>query len=248
MKVRKGYLRPMARIDKSTYTFLRQLAAHNDRTWFEEHRRDYEAAQEDVAAFAQELLDRLSRTDVISTENGKKALFRIYRDVRFSKSKVPYKTNFAGGFTRDGRQRRGGYYFHLSPSESIVGGGFYDIEREDLKRIREELGADAGAMCEVLADANFRRLYGSLRGDQLKTSPPGLPYGPSEHRSATLQAVLRRPRLYRAGRTLGGVHRPGRGGAAGATALLRLLQRGADYGCERRKYTGLNGLFHTRYF
>ena len=173
MKVRKGYLRPMARIDKSTYTFLRQLAAHNDRTWFEEHRADYERARENVAAFAQELLDRLSKTDVISTQNGKKSLFRIFRDVRFSKIKVPYKTNFAGGFTRDGLQRRGGYYFHLSPTENTVGGGFYGIEREDIKRIREELGADSGAMREVLADPDFQRLYGALRGDQLKTSPQG---------------------------------------------------------------------------
>ena len=163
----------MTRIDKSTYTFLRQLAAHNDRGWFEEHRGQYEAARENVASFAQELLDRLSKTDVISTENGKKSLFRIYRDVRFSKNKLPYKTNFAGSFTRDGKQRRGGYYFHLSPQENMVGGGFYGIERHDLKRIREELGGDAGAVREILAENNFRRLYGELRGERLRTAPQG---------------------------------------------------------------------------
>lgn len=165
----------MSRINKSTFTFLRQLAANNDRTWFEEHREAYDAARENVAAFAQELLDRLGKTDVLSTESGKKSLFRIYRDVRFSKNKLPYKTNIAGSFTRDGRQRRGGYYFSLSPTENIVGGGFYGMERDDLKRVREELGADAGAMRDVLSAEPFGRLYGTLRGEQLKTAPQGYP-------------------------------------------------------------------------
>ncbi|CAH1001678.1 hypothetical protein LEM8419_02584 [Neolewinella maritima] len=165
----------MARIEHATYTFLRQLAAHNDRDWFAAHREAYDAARANVAAFAQELLDRLAKTDVISTQNGKKALFRIYRDVRFSKNKLPYKTNFAGSFTRDGKQRRGGYYFHLSPSENMVGGGFYGIERADLKRIREELDGDAGALREITGAKEFTRLYGTLRGEQLKTAPQGYP-------------------------------------------------------------------------
>ncbi len=165
----------MARIHASTYDFLRALAANNDRGWFEEHRATYEAARDNVADFADELLRRLRRADVISTENGRKALFRIYRDVRFSKNKLPYKTNLAGGFTRDGRQRRGGYYFALSPGENMVGGGFYGIERDDLKRIREELGADAGELRAILGAESFQRLFGHLRGDQLKTAPAGYP-------------------------------------------------------------------------
>lgn len=159
----------------STYTFLHQLAAHNDRDWFEAHRGQYEAARDNVAEFAQELLDRLSTTDVIATENGRKALKRIFRDVRFSKNKLPYKTNFAGSFTRDGKQRRGGYYFHLGPAENLVGGGFYGMERDDLKRIREELGGDAGEMRDIIEAKEFGRLYGDLRGEQLKTAPQGYP-------------------------------------------------------------------------
>lgn len=162
-------------ITPSTYHFLRQLSRHNDRNWFAEHRGEYEAALSNVADFADELLERLRKTDVISTENGKKSLLRIYRDVRFSKSKLPYKPRFAGRFRRDGWQRRGGYYFHFSPEGNRVGGGFFGIERDDLKRIRQELGADAGEMRSIIGADAFGRLFGELRGEQLKTAPQGYP-------------------------------------------------------------------------
>ena len=164
-----------AMIEPATYTFLRQLAANNDRDWFAANKQRYEASRHNVAEFSDELIQRLKRTDLISTENGKKSLFRIYRDVRFSKNKDPYKTSIAGSYTRDGRARRGGYYFQFSPTENLVGGGFYGIERDDLQRIREELGADAGAMRAIIEAPAFRRLYGELRGERLKTSPRGYP-------------------------------------------------------------------------
>lgn len=165
----------MPTIHRSTFDFLRELSAHNDREWFAEHKDHYEAARTNVAEFADELLRRMQKTDVISTENGRKALFRIYRDVRFSKNKLPYKTNIAGSFTRDGHLRRGGYYFTLSPGRNAVGGGFYGIERDDLKRIREELAASAGEMRSILAGEAFTRHFSGLLGEQLKTSPQGYP-------------------------------------------------------------------------
>lgn len=171
----------MSQIKKSTLTFLKKLAKNNDRDWFKEHKPVYEAARENVAEFADALLERLRETDVLETENGKKSLYRIYRDVRFSKNKDPYKTNFAGGFTRDGKLRRGGYYFHICPvgtannfgGGSFVGGGFYGIERDDLKRVRDELAINATDMREILADPDFVRVFGEMQGDQLKTAPKG---------------------------------------------------------------------------
>ena len=163
----------MPKIAPSTYDFLRELAAHNDRDWFADNKHRYETARANVADFADELLARLRKTDVISTENGRKSLFRIYRDVRFSQDKRPYKTNIAGSFTRDGRLRRGGYYFSLSPERNMVGGGFYGIERDDLKRLRQDLAASAGEMRSILNDDTFRETLGQLRGEQLKTSPQG---------------------------------------------------------------------------
>ena len=165
----------MPKIAPSTYAFLRELAANNDRDWFADNKHRYEAARANVAEFADELLRRLRKTDVLSTENGRKSLFRIYRDVRFSKDKRPYKTNIAGSFTRDGRLRRGGYYFSLSPEQNMVGGGFYGIERDDLKRLRQELAASAGEMRSILNDDTFRETLGTLRGEQLKTAPQGYP-------------------------------------------------------------------------
>lgn len=171
----------MAKIKKSTLTFLKDLAKNNNRDWFTENKKVYEAARENFAAYADALLKRLAETDVLETENGKKSLYRIYRDVRFSKNKLPYKTNFAGGFTRDGKLRRGGYYFHLTPTgneadfvgNTVVGGGFYDIESSDLKRIREELAVDAEPLREIMADKDFVRVFGAMQGEKLKTSPQG---------------------------------------------------------------------------
>lgn len=168
----------MAKITKSTLTFLKQLAKNNDREWFKDNKKDYEAGRENVAEFAQALMDRLAETDVLSTASGKKSLFRIYRDVRFSKNKDPYKTNFAGQFVRDGKLRRGGYYYNVSPTgdwRSFIGGGFYGMEKHDLKRMREELAVDAADLREIIADKDFIRLFGELQGEQLKTAPQGYP-------------------------------------------------------------------------
>jgi uncharacterized protein (TIGR02453 family) len=163
----------MAQIKKSSLTFLQQLAKNNDREWFKDNKASYEAGRENVAEFAQALMDRLSETDVLGTESGKKSLFRIYRDVRFSKNKDPYKTNFAGQFVRDGKLRRGGYYYNVSPTgdrRSFIGGGFYGMEKHDLKRMREELAVDASELREIIADKDF-----VLQGEQLKTAPQGYP-------------------------------------------------------------------------
>ena len=173
----------MPQIKKSTLSFLKQLSKNNDRAWFAEHKPKYEAARENVADYADALLDRMRETDVLATENGKKSLYRIYRDVRFSKNKAPYKTNMAGSFTRDGVLRRGGYYFHIVPAGvhdnfmngSVVGGGFYGIEKDDLKRVREELAVSADEMREIVNDKDFKRVFGEMQGEKLKTAPKGYP-------------------------------------------------------------------------
>lgn len=176
----------MAKIQKSTLTFLKQLAKNNDREWFNENKAAYEAGRDNVAEFAQALMNRLSETDVLSTESGKKSMFRIYRDVRFSKNKDPYKTNYAGQFVRDGKQRRGGYYYNISPVgdwRSFIGGGFYGMEKHDLKRMREELAVDATELRAIIADKDFVRIFGELQGEQLKTAPQGYP---KDHRNIDL--------------------------------------------------------------
>lgn len=163
----------MAQIKKASIAFLKELQNNNNREWFAENKARYEAARANIAEFADALMARISETDVLETESGKKSMFRIYRDVRFSKNKDPYKTSHSGQFKREGKLRRGGYYYHFSPTEMMVGGGFYGIEKDDLKRVREELAADAEPMRAIIADKDFQRIYGAMRGEQLKTAPKG---------------------------------------------------------------------------
>lgn len=161
-------------IKKATLSFLKDLKKNNDRDWFQANKPRYEAARANVAEWTQALLDKLSESDMLETPSGKKALFRIYRDVRFSKNKAPYKTNIAGHLTRAGKLRRGGYYFSIVPGgETVVGGGFYGIERDDLKRIREELAEDGDPMREIMSESTFVDQFGEMLGEQLKTAPKG---------------------------------------------------------------------------
>lgn len=164
----------MAQIKKASITFLKDLQHNNNREWFADHKNRYEAARENIAEFADALLARISETDVLETESGKKSMFRIYRDVRFSKNKDPYKTSHSGQFVREGKLRRGGYYYHFAPGEMMVGGGFYGIENHDLKRVREELAMDAAPLRAIMANQDFKRIYGEMRGEQLKTAPKGV--------------------------------------------------------------------------
>jgi uncharacterized protein (TIGR02453 family) len=164
----------MSQLSKKIFTFLGKLKANNDRDWFQANKSEYQENQQEMIAFADDLLAKLNKHDVIETVSGKKALFRIYRDVRFSKDKSPYKTHFSGSFTRATNLRRGGYYFHIQPGDnSFVGGGFWDPNRDDLKRIREEIATDDSALRTIINDQLFVDTFGSLAGEQLKRAPKG---------------------------------------------------------------------------
>ena len=160
-------------ITKKTFDFLKDLKQNNNRAWFEDNRNRYEASHKEVYTFADELIERLNRKDKIETPTGKKSLFRIYRDVRFSKNKEPYKTNRTGSFSRAGADRRGGFYFCIEPGNTMIGGGFYAPNKEDLQLLRDHLSLDSEPLRNVLNDKKFKSYFGSLRGEQLKTAPRG---------------------------------------------------------------------------
>jgi uncharacterized protein (TIGR02453 family) len=163
----------MTSIPRSTLDFLSALRQNNNREWFNEHKARYRTEHQHMIDFAETLRDRLSHHDKLEPMTGKQILFRIYRDIRFSKDKRPYKTHFAGHLKRATKWLRGGYYFHISPGESMVGGGFWGPEKEDLLRIRQELAADAGPLRRIIADPEFRETFGELQGDTVKTAPKG---------------------------------------------------------------------------
>jgi uncharacterized protein (TIGR02453 family) len=162
-----------ARIDKSGFDFLNALRSNNERDWFNANKPAFETEQQKIEAFADALLTELNKSDVIETQSGKKSLYRIYRDTRFSKDKTPYKTHWSGSFKRATKYRRGGYYFHIEQGNSFLGGGFWGPSKEDLKLIRDNIAFDAGPLREILNSGSFVSTFGELRGEQLKTTPKG---------------------------------------------------------------------------
>lgn len=160
-------------IPKSSLDFLRQLKENNNKPWFDENKSTYLKELSHIESFAGALLEELSKTDVLETASGKKSVYRIYRDIRFSKDKTPFKTFWGGSFTRATSARRGGYYFHLEQGNSFFAGGFWGPNAQDLKRIRTEFANDAAPMQEILHSKSFVETFGTLQGEQLKTAPKG---------------------------------------------------------------------------
>tara|TARA_B110000046_G_C13020799_1_gene411058 strand:- start:96 stop:785 length:690 start_codon:yes stop_codon:yes gene_type:complete len=162
----------ISHLDKSVFNFLNALAGNNNRDWFAKNKATYITANEHFKALAEEINAGMQKQDKIE----KMKLFRIYRDVRFSKNKEPYKKSFSCGFSRETKALRGGYYLHLQPGgNSFVGGGFWQPEAADLKRIRDEITADAAPLRKIINSASFKNHFGELGGEQLKTAPKGFP-------------------------------------------------------------------------
>ena len=160
-------------IPSSSFDFLSKLEENNNREWFNENKKQYQQEHEHVIAFVEELLNRLKEIDQITTISGKKSLMRIYRDVRFSNDKRPYDPRFAGSFARIKPQLRGGYFFRFKPGETVIGGGFYQPNADDLKLIRDHIAQDDEPLRAVLNSKEFKGTFGELMGEQLKTAPKG---------------------------------------------------------------------------
>jgi len=158
---------------KSGFDYLQKLKKNNHRDWFNDNKATYQKELEQVELFAEALLHELNKHDEIETPSGKKSLHRIYRDIRFSSDKTPYKTNWSGNFKRATKYRRGGYYFHLEPGNSYLAGGFWAPNAPDLKRVRDEIAFDAAPLRKILKSKTFANTFGALQGEQLKTAPKG---------------------------------------------------------------------------
>ena len=162
-------------IPKSVLSFLRAVRKNNNRLWFKENKHTYEAAHADMIDFADRLIDEMGKIDELVPMTGKQSLFRIYRDVRFSKDKSPYKSSMSGRLKRATKLRRGGMYYHIEPGNSFIAGGFWNPSKEDIKRIREELAVDDKPVRKIIRSAAFKKMFGELYGEQLKTAPKGFP-------------------------------------------------------------------------
>ena len=157
----------------STLKFLKDLKKKNDRSWFEAHRSDYEAAKLDFENFIQAVLDRHSKTDEdLKDLTAKKCTFRINRDIRFSKDKSPYKSNMGASMNRGGKKSMyGGYYFHCEPGKSFVGGGLWMPMPPEMKKVRQEIDYCYDEFNQLVTSKKFKSVYKELyTGDDVKLS------------------------------------------------------------------------------
>ncbi len=156
-------------ISKDAFDFLKELSKNNNKDWFEQHKPTFKTHEKAVKSFFETIKEGLNHHDEIE----KMKMFRIYRDVRFSKDKTPYKTHLSASFSRLGAHLWGGYYIHLTPGGSFLATGFWDPNKEDLFRIRKELETDASEFREVIGEKSFKKIWGDLAGDAVKTAPKG---------------------------------------------------------------------------
>lgn len=156
-------------IDSAALKFLSDLKKNNNREWFNERKDTFKKHEKEVKSFFQEIENELQKTDNIEGHK----VWRIYRDVRFSKDKTPFKPRFAGGYKRATAALRGGYFLNIEPGNSAVGGGFYGPNSEDLKRIRQEFEMDDSEIRAIINHKNFKSTFGEMRGEEVKSAPRG---------------------------------------------------------------------------
>ncbi|MFT3902268.1 MAG: DUF2461 domain-containing protein [Niabella sp.] len=165
-------------LQPATIKFLQALADTNHKPWFDAHRSEYEAARMDFIDFVQHVIDKFSEKEPkIGHLRAKDCLFRINRDVRFSKDKSPYKRNFAASINAEGKKSpKAGYYLHVEPGNSFVGGGVWQPLPEHLAKIRQEIDYNLQDFEKLVKNAKFQKLYGGLsveEGQFLSRVPKG---------------------------------------------------------------------------
>jgi uncharacterized protein (TIGR02453 family) len=159
---------------KPLFTFLTSLAKNNERPWFQERKAAYDQLRAQFEQDAEFWFQELARLDPgIAGPLGRKSLFRIYRDVRFSKNKDPYKTHFSAYFTASGKDiETPGYYVQVGPNgNTLIAGGLYQPDKTQLTAIRQEIDYNAADLKAILAAPDFQRYFGTMSGDRLKKSP-----------------------------------------------------------------------------
>jgi uncharacterized protein (TIGR02453 family) len=181
------------------FDFLGELKQNNTREWFSKNKSRYEALRSEFETFINRLIPEVHKFDPgIGLVSARDCMFRIYKDIRFSLDKTPYKTNFGAFIAENGRKSiKAGYYVHLDPEESFLGGGLYMPPAEILKRVRQEIYFNAEALKRILDESNFREVYGGLHDMEDKLKKPPRDYPPDfrdiellKHKSYTVWHTL----------------------------------------------------------
>lgn len=172
-------------ITKEYTEFFKGLAANNNKEWFHEHKNDYENhAKKPFLALIEYLIPYLKELEPFTSPNPKDALFRINRDVRFSKDKTPYHTLLKAGFSPAGRKSfLPGYYLGISAETIHLGGGLFNLKSPELKQVRELIADDPSEFNGIVNAPSFLDKFGELKGDKSKRMP-------AEFKSAVESAPL----------------------------------------------------------
>lgn len=168
---------------KTVLKFLRKLNKNNRRDWFLENKNEYEKAKGDFTVVVADLIQRISEFDqAVVGVNPEKCLFRIYRDIRFSRDKTPYKTNFGAYIAPNGKKSGvAGYYFHLQPGECFLAGGLYKPSGPDLFNVRTAIANRTEEFLDIIDSPKFKKYFPDITDtEKLKTAPRGFP---KDHRA-----------------------------------------------------------------
>ena len=164
-------------IRKETFQFLKNLKKNNNREWFNENRELYNSIRKEFEDFISIVIQEIAVFDPGSYTTAKEAIYRIHNDLRFSKDKPPYKTNFGAYITGGGRRGiTAGYYLHIEPGESFLAGGIYMPSPDILKAVRTEILENYDEFLSIVNDPLFIKNFGrNLWGEKLKSAPKGFP-------------------------------------------------------------------------
>jgi uncharacterized protein (TIGR02453 family) len=160
---------------KPVLDFLSGLKQNNNKAWFEEHRAAYDTARTHFENFVDQLISEYGRIEDLGGITARDCIMRIYRDVRFSKDKSPYKTNMSATIAPGGKKSTSlGYYLHIQPhDETMIAGGLYMPTPEQLARFRAAIDRNAAPFKAIITDKEFKKYFGMLDGEKVKTVPQG---------------------------------------------------------------------------
>jgi uncharacterized protein (TIGR02453 family) len=162
------------KIKTETIQFLQELTKNNNRDWFNDNKEKFVAANENFIQFIQSFIAEVTKFDkTVAGIDAKDTVFRIYRDIRFSKDKSPYKTHFAATLMgKGGGCGNAGYYFHLEPGASFLAGGLHMTDPAHLRAVREEISDNGNAFLKIINDKGFKELF-KIEGEKLTKVPQG---------------------------------------------------------------------------
>ena len=163
----------MTLISKETFHFLEKLKSNNNRPWFEKNRPVYEKARTEYLGFVTGLMEGIRKIEAIPEKEPVKYIQRIYRDIRFSKDKTPYKSHFSSIIDRGPENKKCPVYLHIQPGKSMIGGGIWDPSAETLRMVRQEIDYNSAGLRKIINSKEFQKQFGKISGAKLSRPPKG---------------------------------------------------------------------------